>query len=130
MIINFDIAGRLPNSNAGRFESRRIGPVLPCVEWCVTQWKLCNSPWPYRPAWARWGRRDFESGRRTPLQMVRTSIKRTLGEAGIESLDGDNGLRLGKRARQNVNGSWGTAKRSGQWPAKRGQPQGPAWVAG
>jgi hypothetical protein len=39
--------------------------------------------------------RDFESGKHKPLQMLRSSSKRTLEEAGIEFLD-DNGLRLKK----------------------------------
>ncbi len=39
--------------------------------------------------------RDFESGKRKPLAIVRSSIKQALEEAGIEFLDGD-GLRLKK----------------------------------
>jgi DNA-binding XRE family transcriptional regulator len=39
--------------------------------------------------------RDFESGKRKPLQIVRSSIKQALEEAGIEFL-GDDGLRLKK----------------------------------
>ena len=39
--------------------------------------------------------RDFESGKRKPLQIVRISIKQALEEAGIEFL-GDDGLRLKK----------------------------------
>jgi DNA-binding XRE family transcriptional regulator len=39
--------------------------------------------------------RDFESGKRRPLQIVRSSIKQALEEAGIEFL-GDDGLRLKK----------------------------------
>ena len=39
--------------------------------------------------------RDFESGKRKPLAIVRSSIKQALEEAGIELLDGD-GLRLKK----------------------------------
>jgi DNA-binding XRE family transcriptional regulator len=39
--------------------------------------------------------RDFESGKRKPLTIVRSSIKQALEEAGIEFLDGD-GLRLKK----------------------------------
>jgi DNA-binding XRE family transcriptional regulator len=37
--------------------------------------------------------RDFESGKRKPLQIVRSSIKQALEEAGIEFL-GEDGLRL------------------------------------
>ncbi len=39
--------------------------------------------------------RDFETGRRKPLQIVRSSIKQALEQAGIEFLDSD-GLRLKK----------------------------------
>ena len=39
--------------------------------------------------------RDFESGKRKPLQIVRSSIKQALEEAGIEFL-GEDGLRLKK----------------------------------
>jgi DNA-binding XRE family transcriptional regulator len=39
--------------------------------------------------------RDFESGKRKPLQIVRSSIKQALEEAGIEFL-GDDGLRVKK----------------------------------
>jgi DNA-binding XRE family transcriptional regulator len=39
--------------------------------------------------------RDFESGKRKPLTIVRSSIKQALEEAGIEFLDGE-GLRLKK----------------------------------
>ena len=37
--------------------------------------------------------RDFETGRRKPLTIVRSSIKQALEQAGIEFLD-DDGLRL------------------------------------
>ncbi|MGO8777398.1 MAG: helix-turn-helix domain-containing protein [Rhodomicrobium sp.] len=39
--------------------------------------------------------RDFETGRRKPLTIVRSSIKQALEQAGIEFLDSD-GLRLKK----------------------------------
>jgi DNA-binding XRE family transcriptional regulator len=39
--------------------------------------------------------RDFESGKRKPLQIVHSSIKQALEEAGIEFL-GDDGLRVKK----------------------------------
>jgi DNA-binding XRE family transcriptional regulator len=38
---------------------------------------------------------DFENNRRTPLAIVRSSIKQALEQAGIEFLNGD-GLRLRK----------------------------------
>ncbi len=38
---------------------------------------------------------DFENGRRTPLAIVRSSIRQAFEQAGIEFLDGD-GLRLRK----------------------------------
>lgn len=37
--------------------------------------------------------RDFETGRRTPLNIIRSSIKQALEEGGIEFL-GQDGLRL------------------------------------
>ena len=39
--------------------------------------------------------RDFETGRRKPLAIVRAAIKQALEQAGIEFFD-DDGLRLRK----------------------------------